>query len=73
MKKATINCIDSCRVTLGASLVYFYIITGLFHPSKKVRDIYWYINNLVYVGSQPALIVAYPNLENFLIHKSLKI
>mmetsp|Transcript_2874 Transcript_2874/g.5510 ORF Transcript_2874/g.5510 Transcript_2874/m.5510 type:complete len:451 (-) Transcript_2874:352-1704(-) len=73
MKKAVVNCIDSCRVILGGSLIYFYVINGLFHPSKKVRDIYWYINNLIYVGSQPALIVAYPNLEHFLIHKYMNI
>mmetsp|Transcript_35960 Transcript_35960/g.69843 ORF Transcript_35960/g.69843 Transcript_35960/m.69843 type:complete len:451 (+) Transcript_35960:1317-2669(+) len=73
MKKAVINCIDSCRIILGGSLIYFYVINGLFHPSKKVRDIYWYINNLIYVGAQPALIVSYPNLEHFLIHKYMKI
>nr|BAS01606.1 mRNA splicing factor U2 snRNP subunit [Lotharella vacuolata] len=72
MKKAVINCIDSCRITLGAPLIYFYVLNGLFHPSRKVRDIYWYIHNLIYVGSQPTLIVSYPNLERFLMHKFLK-
>lgn len=35
---------------------------GLFHPSRKVRNMYWKIYNLVYIGRQDALVAFYPRL-----------
>jgi splicing factor 3B subunit 1 len=32
----------------------------LFHPARKVRDVYWKIYNTLYIGSQDALVAGYP-------------
>lgn len=37
---------------------------GLFHPARKVRDVYWKIYNSLYIGSQDALIAGYPRIIN---------
>lgn len=40
------------------------LIQGLFHPARKVRDVYWKIYNSIYIGSQDALIAHYPQVYN---------
>lgn len=34
---------------------YRYISQGMFHPARKVRDVYWKIYNSLYIGSQVKL------------------
>lgn len=29
---------------------------GLFHPARKVREVYWKIYNMLYIGSQVSII-----------------
>ncbi len=36
----------------------------MFHPARKVREVYWKIYNGLYIGSQDALVAAYPMLED---------
>ncbi|KMZ65689.1 hypothetical protein ZOSMA_312G00070 [Zostera marina] len=36
----------------------------LFHPARKVREVYWKIYNSLYIGSQDSLVAAYPILED---------
>ena len=41
-----------------------YVLQGLFHPARKVRDVYWKIYNNLYIGSQDALVAGYPIVNN---------
>lgn len=45
-------------------LMYCLHFQGLFHPARKVRDVYWKIYNSIYIGSQDALIAHYPQVYN---------
>lgn len=36
---------------------------GLWHPARKVREVYWKIYNNLYIGAQDALVAFYPRLE----------
>ncbi len=36
----------------------------MFHPARRVRDIYWKIYNNTYLGAQDALVAAYPNFKD---------
>lgn len=56
--------IDGCRCALGAGIILQYTLPGLFHPARKVREVYWKIYNSAYVGSQDALVPHYPRLED---------
>ena len=41
-----------------------FFLQGLFHPARKVRDVYWKIYNSLYIGGQDALVGGYPRVEN---------
>ncbi|KAF3954755.1 hypothetical protein CMV_019943 [Castanea mollissima] len=56
--------IEGMRVALGAAIVLNYCLQGLFHPARKVREVYWKIYNSLYIGAQDALVAAYPTLED---------
>ena len=50
----------------GGTLINFFVslYQGLFHPARKVRDVYWKVYNTVYIGAQDAMIPAYPRIQN---------
>jgi len=56
--------IDGCRLALGPSIVMCYTLQGLWHPARKVREVYWKIYNNLYIGAQDALVSCYPRLED---------
>lgn len=41
-----------------------YTLQGLFHPARKVRDVYWKIYNSLYIGGQDALVLGYSRITN---------
>ena len=55
---------------LGPAILLQYCLQGLFHPARKVREIYWRVHliNKVYnnlcIGNQDALVSFYPKVEN---------
>jgi len=55
--------VEAMRVSLGPSNVLHYCLQGMFHPARKVRDVYWKIYNSLYIGSQDALVSAYPRIR----------
>ncbi|KAF2320413.1 hypothetical protein GH714_027446 [Hevea brasiliensis] len=61
---AVMEAIEGMRMALGAAIVLNYCLQGLFHPARKVREVYWKIYNSLYIGSQDALVAAYPVLED---------
>ena len=60
---AVLEACDGLRVALGPGRVLLYILQGLFHPARRVREIYWKVYNNMYLGSQDALVAAFPNFE----------
>ncbi|PJF17187.1 ARM repeat-containing protein [Paramicrosporidium saccamoebae] len=52
---AVIESMDAVRLSVGPC-------TGLFHPARRVRDIYWKIYNNLYIASQDALISCFPKV-----------
>lgn len=37
---------------------------GLFHPARKVRQVYWKVYNNLYIGSQDALVAFHPRVAD---------
>ncbi|EAT45112.1 AAEL003605-PA [Aedes aegypti] len=62
--QAFMDAVEGLRVALGPIKILQYTLQGLFHPARKVRDVYWKIYNSLYIGSQDALIVGYPRISN---------
>lgn len=56
--------IEGMRVALGAAVILNYCLQGLFHPARKVREVYWKIYNSLYIGAQDTLVAAYPGFED---------
>uniref|UniRef100_A0A7S0XBR6 TOG domain-containing protein n=1 Tax=Mantoniella antarctica TaxID=81844 RepID=A0A7S0XBR6_9CHLO len=56
--------IEGARISLGPGFVLGYTLQGLFHPARKVREVYWKVYNNLYIGSQDALVPCYPALED---------
>jgi len=61
---AFMDAVDGMRVSLGPVKVLSYVLQGLFHPARKVRDVYWKIYNTTYIGSQDALVAGYSRIPN---------
>ena len=61
---ATVEAIEGLIVALGPTRVFLYIMQGLYHPARKVREIYWKVYNSLYIYGQDALIPAYPRIED---------
>ncbi|KAL1932755.1 hypothetical protein VTP01DRAFT_8433 [Rhizomucor pusillus] len=61
---AVMEAIEGLRVALGPATILQYTLQGLFHPARKVREVYWKIYNTLYIGSQDALVPYYPRIED---------
>uniref|UniRef100_A0A182IUQ0 Splicing factor 3B subunit 1 n=1 Tax=Anopheles atroparvus TaxID=41427 RepID=A0A182IUQ0_ANOAO len=62
--QAFMDAVEGLRVALGPVKILQYTLQGLFHPARKVRDVYWKIYNSLYIGAQDALIAGYPRIAN---------
>jgi splicing factor 3B subunit 1 len=62
--QATAGAIDGCRVALGPAVILAYLLQGLFHPARRVREVYWRLYNSTYMGAQDALVAAYPRMQD---------
>ncbi|CDR97630.1 splicing factor, putative [Babesia bigemina] len=60
LTQSCFDAIDGFRVALGPSVIFHYILQGLFHPATKVREVYWRLYNNLYVGNQDALVPLFP-------------
>mmetsp|Transcript_15831 Transcript_15831/g.31775 ORF Transcript_15831/g.31775 Transcript_15831/m.31775 type:complete len:1262 (-) Transcript_15831:1556-5341(-) len=60
---AVLFAISGCMVSLGPTTILLYVLEGLFHPARKVREIYWKIYNNLYIYAQEGMVPAYPALK----------
>jgi splicing factor 3B subunit 1 len=61
---AVVEAIEGCRVAAGPAIILNYLLQGLFHPARKVRNIYWRVYNNLYMGSQDALVAFFPRVTS---------
>ncbi|KAF6208816.1 hypothetical protein GE061_014557 [Apolygus lucorum] len=62
--QAFMDAVEGLRVALGPIKILQYALQGLFHPARKVRDVYWKIYNSLYIGGQDTLVAGYPRIHN---------
>lgn len=62
MLSAVLEAVEALRVSVGAHRVLQYILQGLFHPSRKVREVYWQIYNNIYVYAVDEMTPYYPRV-----------
>lgn len=61
---AVMEAVEGLMVGLGPARLLHYVLQGLYHPARKVRDTYWKIFNSLYIYGQDALVAAYPRMED---------
>lgn len=61
---AVMDAIDGIRQGLGPSYILQYSLQGLFHPARRVREVYWRIYNNMYIGMQAAMVPYYPRIPS---------
>eukprot|EP00831_Metopus_contortus_P026910 TRINITY_DN22765_c0_g1_i2.p1 TRINITY_DN22765_c0_g1~~TRINITY_DN22765_c0_g1_i2.p1 ORF type:complete len:331 (-),score=45.17 TRINITY_DN22765_c0_g1_i2:199-1191(-) len=61
---AVLEAIEGIRMAIGPGRILLYLLQGLFHAARKVREIYWKVYNNMYIGAQDGLVAAYPNFED---------
>ena len=66
---SVMEAIEGMRCVLGPTKVLQYTLQGLFHPARKVREVYWKIYNNLYIGSQAALVPAYPRMTDDVLNQ----
>ena len=62
--RAVLEAIEALRVPLGAGTMLAYLLPGLFHPARFVRQVYWRMYNNLYVGDPDGLVPFYPRFEH---------
>lgn len=56
--------IEGFRVAIGPIRLLYYTLQGLFHPARKVRDVYWKVYNTLYISAQDSLVAGYPRVND---------
>ena len=66
---AVMEAIEGLMVALGPAKILQYVLQGLYHPARRVRDVYWKLYNSLYIFAQDGLTPAYPRLEDDGVNK----
>jgi splicing factor 3B subunit 1 len=61
---ATMDAIEALMVALGPAKIMMYVLQGLFHPARKVRETYWRVYNTQYILAQDGMVATYPRVED---------
>jgi splicing factor 3B subunit 1 len=64
MIQAFYDAIEALRVALGPGRLLMYVLPGLFHPARRVREAYWRVYNNLYLGGQDALVPFLPRVPD---------
>ena len=62
--RAVFDAVEGLMVGLGPNVILQYTIQGLYHPARKVREVYWKVFNTLYIYSSDALVMGYPTIED---------
>lgn len=64
MIQAFFDAMDAFRVALGPGRLLSYVLPGLYHPARRVREAYWRVYNSIYLGGQEALVPFFPRIPD---------
>lgn len=62
--QAVFDAVQGLMVALGPNVILQYTLQGLYHPARRVREVYWRVFNTLYIYSADALVAGYPILED---------
>jgi splicing factor 3B subunit 1 len=44
--------------------IMMYVLQGLFHPARRVREVYWKLYNSLYMYHVDSLVSSYPRMDD---------
>ncbi|GFH54418.1 splicing factor 3B subunit 1 [Chaetoceros tenuissimus] len=59
--QAVLDAVQGLMVSLGPNIILQYVLQGLYHPARRVRESYWKVYNLLYIYAADALVIGYPS------------
>jgi splicing factor 3B subunit 1 len=62
--QAVFDAIQGLMVALGPNIILQYLIQGLYHPARKVREVHWRVYNTLYMYNSDALVMGFPQIED---------
>lgn len=62
--QAVFDALQGLTVALGPNVILQYTLQGLYHPARKVREVYWRLFNTLYIYRADALVAGYPRIED---------
>ncbi|KAG7364512.1 splicing factor 3B subunit 1 [Nitzschia inconspicua] len=62
--QAVFDAIQGLTVALGPNVILQYTLQGLYHPARKVREVYWRVFNTLYIYHADALVAGFPAVED---------
>merc|ERR1712176_1454567 len=62
--QAVFEAIEGLMVSLGPNIIMAYTVQGLYHPSRKVREVFWRVFNTLYIYASDSLVMSYPIIED---------
>ncbi|VEU35214.1 unnamed protein product [Pseudo-nitzschia multistriata] len=62
--QAVFDAIQGLMVALGPNIILQYTLQGLYHPARKVREVYWRVFNTLYIYNADALVAGFPMVED---------
>ena len=61
---AVLEAVEALRCSLGPGVILAYVRAGLFHPARRVREVYWRLYNNLVVYSGHALVAYLPGIPD---------
>jgi len=62
--QAVFDAIQGLMVALGPNIILQYVLQGLYHPARRVREVFWRAFNTLYMYNSDALVMGYPLIED---------
>eukprot|EP00548_Thalassiothrix_antarctica_P016563 CAMPEP_0194194362 /NCGR_PEP_ID=MMETSP0154-20130528/75545_1 /TAXON_ID=1049557 /ORGANISM="Thalassiothrix antarctica, Strain L6-D1" /LENGTH=1256 /DNA_ID=CAMNT_0038918789 /DNA_START=79 /DNA_END=3846 /DNA_ORIENTATION=+ len=62
--QAVLDAVQGLMVALGPNVILQYTLQGLYHPARKVRDVFWMVYNTLYMYNSDALVMGFPQIED---------
>ncbi|KIO34141.1 hypothetical protein M407DRAFT_17053 [Tulasnella calospora MUT 4182] len=63
MISAVMDAIEAIRATLGPGVLLNYTLQRLFHPARKVREVYWGVCNALCIGAALSCLSGVPTVD----------
>jgi len=62
--QAVMGAIEGMMVALGPNVILQYTLQGLYHPARRVREVFWRVYNTLYMYNSDAMVMGFPQIED---------